>query len=139
MRRGPIDVSLPITNAAARYIDLSGLGWDAYLAGLGPAHRADFRRKLRRLGRDFRLSFRTVATEERRPQALHRLIALHRARWCGRGPSFAFHTPGHVRFHEEITRLACERGWLRIHTLWLDGAPAGMIRSPWSIAAPERI
>ena len=111
----------------SRYIDLSGIGWDAYLAGLGPAHRADFRRKLRRLGRDFRLSFRTVATEERRLQALHRLIALHRARWCGRGPSFAFHTPGHVRFHEEITRLACERGWLRFHTLWLDGAPAAAL------------
>jgi len=111
----------------SRYIDLSGLGWDAYLAGLGPAHRADFRRKLRRLESGFRLRFRTVATEDRRLQSLHRLIALHRARWCGRGPSYAFHTPAHVRFHEEITRLACERGWLRIHTLWLDGAPAAAL------------
>ncbi len=80
----------------SRYIDLSGLGWDAYLAA-------------------------------RRLQALYRLIALHRARWCERGPSYAFHTPAHVRFHEEITRLACERGWLRIHTLWLDGAPAAAL------------
>ena len=111
----------------SRYIDLSGLGWDAYLAGLGPTHRADFRRKLRRLGRDFRLSFRSVATEERRLQSLHRLIALPRARWRARGPSYAFHTPAHVRFHEEITRLACERGWLRIHTLWLDGVPAAAL------------
>ncbi|PYT14571.1 MAG: hypothetical protein DMF51_08365, partial [Acidobacteria bacterium] len=55
---------------------------------------------------------------ERRP-ALGRLIALHTARWGGY--SRAFHTPKHLRFHEEITRLACQRGWLRFYTLWLDG------------------
>jgi CelD/BcsL family acetyltransferase involved in cellulose biosynthesis len=119
VRAEPTDIS--------RYIDLSGLEWPSYLAGLGAAHRADFRRKLRRAGSDCRLAFRTVATEDRRLQALHRLIALHNARWRERGASNAFHTPHHVRFHEEMTRLASERGWLRIHTLWLDGAPAASL------------
>ena len=65
------------------------------------------------------MRFEKTETEAERHQALGRLIALHRAR-CG-GYSTAFHTPHHVRFHEEISRLAGERGWLRIFTLWLDG------------------
>ena len=102
----------------SRYIDLAGRSWTDYLAGLGPAHRYNFNRRLRRLQRQFTVRFETSALEADRGAALHRLIALHRARW--REFSRAFHTPRHVSFHEDFSRLACERGWLRIFTLWLD-------------------
>jgi CelD/BcsL family acetyltransferase involved in cellulose biosynthesis len=109
----------------SRHIDLAGKSWPAYLAGLGAAHRYNFNRRLRQLGRQFELRFEKAGREEEGRQALGRLIALHRARWGGY--SRAFHTPHHVRFHEEISRLAVERGWLRIFTLWLDGeAVAGL-------------
>jgi CelD/BcsL family acetyltransferase involved in cellulose biosynthesis len=103
----------------SRHINLAGRSWPSYLASLGGAHRYNFKRRLRHLERDFDLRFEKHITEEERRAALGRLMALHGARW--RGYSKAFHTPNHQKFHEEITRLACERGWLRIYTLWLDG------------------
>lgn len=110
-------VSEEETNVS-RYIDLTGRSWTDYLGSLGAAHRYNFKRRLRRLRREFKVRFEASTTEEDRGPALGRLIALHRARW--REFTRAFHTPGHVRFHEDFTRLACERGWLRIFTLWLD-------------------
>ncbi|MBI4169884.1 MAG: GNAT family N-acetyltransferase [Acidobacteria bacterium] len=111
----------------ARFIRLAGTTWTSYLAGLGNAHRANFNRRLRRLEREFRVRFDSVSTEEHRRAALSRLIALHQARWRERGFSTAFHTPNHLRFHEEFSRLACERGWLRIFTLWLDDEPVAAL------------
>jgi len=109
----------------ARHIRLAGRSWPVYLESLGAAHRYNFNRRLRTLRKDYELRFeRTVNEEDRRP-ALARLIALHGARW--RGYSRAFHTPNHLRFHEEVTRLACERGWLRIYTLWLDQEPVAAL------------
>ena len=109
----------------SRYIDLAGRSWPSYLASLGRAHRYNFKRRLRRLQREFDLRFEKHVTEEERRAALARLMALHGARW--RGYSRAFHTPNHQSFHEEITRLACERGWLRFYTLWLDGEPVAAL------------
>ena len=102
----------------SRHIDLSGQSWPAYVGSLGRAHRYNFNRRLRQLGREFTIRFEKVSTEAERRAALGRLIALHKARWSGY--SRAFHTQNHLDFHEEITRLACERGWLRLYTLWLD-------------------
>jgi len=109
----------------SRHISLAGRSWTAYLDSLGAAHRYNVHRRLRKLEREFDLRFEKTVTEEERRPALARLIALHGARW--QGYSRAFHTPNHVRFHEEISRLACQRGWLRIYTLWLDGEPVAAL------------
>ncbi len=68
-----------------------------------------------------------VSDEERRRPALLRLIALHQARWRERGYSIAFHTPTHLKFHEDFSRLACDRGWLRLYTLCLDDEPVAAL------------
>ena len=102
----------------SRHIALGGRSWPDYLGSLGAAHRYNFNRRLRQLRRQFKVRFEKTSTEADRRQALGRLIALHRARW--QGFTRAFHTPNHVSFHEDFSRLACERGWLRIFTLWLD-------------------
>jgi CelD/BcsL family acetyltransferase involved in cellulose biosynthesis len=109
---------------ACRYIDLSGQTWESYLAGLGRAHRSNFRRRLRHLESRHEVRFERVTGEPGRAEALRDLIALHHARWRERGFSNAFHTTGHVAFHEEFTRLAAARGWLRLFLLRLDGVPA---------------
>ena len=103
----------------SRHINLSGQSWPSYIGSLGAAHRYNFHRRLKQLERGFAVRFQKSSSEEERRPALGRLIALHTARWGGY--SRAFHTPKHLRFHEEITRLACQRGWLRFYTLWLDG------------------
>lgn len=110
-----------------RYITLSGHTWESYLGTLGREHRYNFRHRLRILEKRFQVRFEVVSTEDRRDRALKQLIALHGARWRERGVSNAFHTPALVAFHEEVSRLACERGWLRLCLLDLDGAPAAAL------------
>jgi CelD/BcsL family acetyltransferase involved in cellulose biosynthesis len=107
-----------------RYIPLSGHTFESYLATLGREHRYNYGRRVRALTRKHDLRFETVTTEGHRREALRQLVALHNARWAQRGGSNAFHAHSLLAFHEEISRLACERGWLRVFLLWLDGRPA---------------
>lgn len=109
------------------FIDLSGHSWESYLEGLGSAHRYNFRRRLRNLTKRFDVRLEEVRSEEQRRQALPALIGLHHMRWNGRGGSGALHTPSLVAFHEELSRLALQRGWLRLCVLRLDGKPAASI------------
>jgi len=110
--------------AVCPYIDLSGRTWGSYLAGLGPAHRANLNRRLRNLTRSSGLLFSEAGTEAERREFLGHLIALHNLRRRDLGGSEAFHTQGLIAFHEEFSALALRRGWLRLFLLRLDGAPA---------------
>ena len=105
------------------WIDLSGRTWEAYLAGVGSEHRYAVQRKLRKVHREHDVFFERATTESDRAEALAWLFTLHERRWRDRGESNAFHTPGLRAFHEEFTRLARERDWLRLYLLRLDGEP----------------
>lgn len=107
------------------FIDLSGHSWQSYLARLGPEHRYNFQRRLKNLARQFEVSLELVSSEEERREALAELIALHNQRW--RGKSNAFHRDGLLSFHEELSRLALERGWLRLLALRLNGRAAASL------------
>jgi CelD/BcsL family acetyltransferase involved in cellulose biosynthesis len=109
------------------FIKLSGHSWLSYLATLGPRHRYNFQRRLRNLTKQFDISFEQALTEEQRREALALLITLHNMRWRGRGASNIFNAPGLLAFHEEFSRLALERGWLRLFILLLDGQPAAAL------------
>jgi CelD/BcsL family acetyltransferase involved in cellulose biosynthesis len=105
-------------------IDLSGHTWESYLADLGSEHRYNFRRRLKNLGKRWRMSIEKVQTEEQRSQCLPLLVRLHRLCWQERGGSGALHTAELVRFHEEFSKIALARGWLRLYVLRLDGDAA---------------
>ena len=107
------------------FIRLSGHSFESYLASLDSKNHSDLRRRLRKLDREFDVRFEQAVSEEKRDEALSVLFALHHKRWRERGGSAAFHTPGLVSFHEELSRLALDRGWLRLFLLRLDGKPAG--------------
>lgn len=104
------------------FIDLNGLSWDDYLGSLGSEHRYNFRRKLRKLESRHELRVETVSCEASRRALLPVLFELHRLRWSERGGSDGL--LGLEAFHERISQLALERGWLRLFVLRLDGAPA---------------
>ena len=108
-------------------IDLSRHSWESYLNSLGSTHRYNFRRRLRGLEKQWRVRFEQVATEEQRVDAMRALIALHQKRWHQRGSPGAFHTAGLVAFHEELSRLALQQGWLRLYVLRLDDRPAAAL------------
>jgi len=109
------------------FINLSGQSWESYLSSLGQAHRNNFKRRLKNLTKQFDVQFDIADSEEQRREVIKRLIDLHNGRWQGRGGSTAFHTSGLISFHEELSRLALERGWLRLYVLRLNGKPAASL------------
>lgn len=105
------------------YLNLEGLSWEDFLATLGSSHRYNFRRRIRKLERNFDVQFDAARTEEQRREALRILIGLHNERWGPRGGSDALHRSALLSFHEEFSRLALRRGWLRLYVLRLDAKP----------------
>jgi CelD/BcsL family acetyltransferase involved in cellulose biosynthesis len=87
-------------------------GWEGYLSARSANFRQQVRRRARRLPRALELRYR-LSDPGTLARDLDALIALHSARWQGRSRAFA---GAAGRFHREFTRLAAERGWLR---LWL--------------------
>ena len=108
-------------------IGLAGRSWPAYLATLGAEHRYNFHRRLRQATGRFEVRFVEARSSSERREALATLIALHHMRWRERGGSDGLHTPALFAFHEEMTELALERGWLRLFVLSLDGKPAAAL------------
>lgn len=109
---------------ACPYIPLQGHDWKSYLATVSRAHRANVNRRLRKLGETFKsVEFKPVQSEEERHDAFTLFLRLHQLRWSGKERSNAFTGPGTLAFHTEFSRLALERGWLRLFILRLDGEP----------------
>lgn len=120
-------VSNRVATDVCPYIDLSGYDWPSYLATLGSAHRYNLRRRLRALERGRELRLERVRSEAERISALRTLITLHNRRWGERGRAGAFCSPALLAFHDELSRLALELGWLRLYVLRLDGQPAAAL------------
>lgn len=116
-----------VTTDICPYINLSGHSWESYLGSLSSAHRHNFRRRFKTLGAKFDVRFEQAVTEEQRRQALRWLVTLHRERWREHGGTTAFHTPALMAFHDELSRLVLQRGWLRLYTLQLDGTPVAAV------------
>jgi CelD/BcsL family acetyltransferase involved in cellulose biosynthesis len=109
------------------FIPLAGRTWESYLATLGAEHRYNFNRKWKRLNRDYTVQFDRVNTEAQCREVIDLVIAQHNLRWRDRGGSDAFHAPGLVEFHREISQVALDRDWLRLYLLRLDGQPAACL------------
>jgi len=120
------NVSERVTNTCP-FIPLAGFSWEDYLATLGPEHRYNFNRKLRRLNREYHVQFEQVRAANQCRESIDLVIELHNLRWRDRGKSDAFHTEGLVGFHREFSGLALERGWLRLYILRLNEKPAACL------------
>ena len=124
-RTGWTDMVVP--GGVCPVIPLAGHTWDSFLGSLGAAHRANIRRRLRVLEQRFDMQFEPVTTDAQRTAALDALSRFHQRRFDVRGGSTAFRTPALRAFHEDATRLALDRGWLRMFTLVLDKQPAAVM------------
>ena len=116
-----------VANGICPVIDLGGHTWESYLAARGRAHRANVRRRLRALGEPLDTAFEPVTTEAQRHEALSALFAFHEWRFSPQGGSTAFLTPALRAFHQDATRQALERGWLRMYVIRLNGVPAAVM------------
>ena len=116
-----------IPDGVCPFIDLTGHDWDSFLATLGPSHRANIRRRLRGIEKQFDATFELVTTDAVRLEALDALGRFHQQRFEAEGGSTAFLNATVRAFQDEATRKLLERGWLRMYTLRLDGAIAAVM------------
>jgi CelD/BcsL family acetyltransferase involved in cellulose biosynthesis len=114
-------VSTARTNVCP-FIRLTGMDWTTYAASLGRAHRANLHRRIRGLQRIDSLRIEPVRSAEEKRMALTRLITLHNDR-RRLGGSNAFNTQEMVLFHQEISTVALDNGWLRLMVLRVGEAP----------------
>lgn len=108
-------------------VDLSGHTFDSFLNTLGASHRANVRRRLRAIERQFDVRFDEITGSDERHEMLGALAAFHARRYEERGGSTAFSTSAVRAFHEAATQEALERGWLRMYALRLDGRLAAVM------------
>jgi len=111
------------TSTVSPYVNLESYNWETFVASRGRSHRANVRKRLKTLNEEFTVTFEKVNSDERRSKALQQLISWHLLRWQEKGGSTALHSKALLHFHEEFSRLALERGWLRLFMLWLDARP----------------
>jgi CelD/BcsL family acetyltransferase involved in cellulose biosynthesis len=108
-----------VPSGTCPFIPLAGQSWDSYLATRGSSHRANFRRRLKVLNREFAVRFEQITTDQGRSDVLDALIGFHRSRW-GQEGSTAFKTSALRAFHHDFIRRASEAGWLRLYALYLN-------------------
>jgi CelD/BcsL family acetyltransferase involved in cellulose biosynthesis len=102
---------------------LDHASWDDYLATRSANFRQQLRRRERTLARDHDLRYRLCEDPETLERDLETLFALHAARWADGPVPSAFSGPP-LAFHRDFATTALRRGWLRLWTMELDGAPA---------------
>jgi len=119
--------SSTVPDGVCPIIDLTGHTWDSFLATLGPSHRANIRRRLRGIEKQFDARFERVTTTEVRREALDALCRFHSHRFEAEGGSTAFFTPAVRAFQDDASGLMLERGWLRMYVLRLNGAIAAVM------------
>jgi len=108
------------------YLPLDGLNWDEFLSTLGQSHRENVRRRIRQLEKRGAV-FELTRTDAERHENLQILFELHTRCWKDRGGSDGLHTRELISFHEEFSRIALDRGWLRLFVLRVDGRPVAAV------------
>ena len=108
-------------------VDLRNHTFESFLSTLGASHRANVRRRVRAIDRQFDVRFDEISSSDERQEMLGALAAFHATRYDVRGGSTAFNTPAVRAFHEAATQAALERGWLRMYALRLDGRLAAVM------------
>jgi CelD/BcsL family acetyltransferase involved in cellulose biosynthesis len=109
-----------VADGTCPIVNLAGHTFDSFLGTLGASHRANIRRRLRALERQFDVRFERVTSHEERQTMLSALSGFHARRYADRGGSTAFSSPAVRTFHEDATRRALDSGWLRMYALRLD-------------------
>jgi len=103
------------------YIPLIGHSWESYIRSLGSSHRANVKRKIRKLNAQFSVKFETIIDDSRLVPVLNEMVMLHFKRHGDASVSDAFTEESVLSFHREIAQLQLADSRLRIYRLELDG------------------
>ncbi|MBC8134851.1 MAG: GNAT family N-acetyltransferase [Fibrella sp.] len=95
--------------------------WDEYTRSLGKKRRANIGYYERNLQKHFKAVVFAVANTETIAEDTEAFFALHQRRWNARWLPGAFAHASARRFHYDMAQSLLAGGFLRLHTLTLDG------------------
>lgn len=98
---------------------------EEFVAGRTRNYRKKVRESERRCERDLAVRLRVSASAEEIVRDLQLLADLHHKRWDGR--SRAFQSPQYLEFHQQLSRVLLERGWVRLFTLESRSTPIALL------------
>ncbi|MCC6730678.1 MAG: GNAT family N-acetyltransferase [Chthonomonadales bacterium] len=101
--------------------------WDEYAARLGRKMRSNIGYQERLLGRAFERVENRLAGADDLHAAMDDLFVLHQRRWRARMLPGVLGGGSRRAFHRLVAERFAERGWLRLHTLRLDGRAAAAL------------
>lgn len=107
-----------VSHQASPVLSVQGRTWEEYLRELSSNLRQQVRRLERKLMREHGIRYRLAEPGPRLERDLDCLFRLHAARWSADESPFAHR---HGAFHRDFTRLAAERGWLRLWFMEASG------------------
>ena len=100
--------------------------WNDYLCQISRNTRKQFKRRRNRLQRAGIVKFKCCESASELARASEALIALHRARWEGKGETGSFRTDSYIGFHQDLMRALLQRDELWLMTLELDDQIIGV-------------
>jgi CelD/BcsL family acetyltransferase involved in cellulose biosynthesis len=109
------------------YIGLAGRSWDSYLDTLGSSHRANIRRKMRKVYKQFTVEFALVGNGVSLGSGFDEMLNLHYARHGDASVSDAFNAESVLMFHKEIANRSLKRERLRLYIMKLDDIPVAAL------------
>lgn len=96
-------------------------GLDAFLRRIGRHERYNVQRKRRRLENAGPVAFERLTSVTDVASGMSAFMELHQMRWTRKGCEGVFGNQRATRFHQEISRLFSEKGWLHLDFLRLNG------------------
>ncbi len=97
--------------------------WEEYLAGREGHVRSELRRKRKRIERERGFEARTISREEEVEEGMADVFAIESNSWKATRGEAMTATEELRRFFEDLARVFSARGWLRLHLLYVGGAP----------------
>jgi CelD/BcsL family acetyltransferase involved in cellulose biosynthesis len=101
--------------------DIGGRSWEEFQQSVSAGHRADIRRRWRRLNEQGDVSVEVHDGRERLGALLAEGFAVEASGWKGKAGTAILSRPETERFYTRIAEWTAKRGWLRLTFIRLDG------------------
>jgi CelD/BcsL family acetyltransferase involved in cellulose biosynthesis len=101
------------------HIKISG-DFESYLQSVSSNHRANFRRRQRKLNETCKVTMEIATTPAQVEKDFDTLFALHQKRWAQREGTSAFNNETSRLFHRRVAKTMAENGVTRIFSLKCD-------------------
>ncbi|MEM2914806.1 MAG: GNAT family N-acetyltransferase [Candidatus Bathyarchaeia archaeon] len=104
------------------YISLAS-SVDVFVKGLSRNMRRNLKKRMRRLSKGFKVSFKTQRDFDSIDEAMEAFFRLHQERWKSTGKQGVFVSEVCRDFHRDVARIFDNKGWLDLRFLTVNDEP----------------